>query len=79
MNNRTDEIRELAESIGVNLSGCDNETDLFEEGIMDSLQIALMVGEIEKKYNFKFELDDINPDVFENISSLAAFVDSKLS
>lgn len=79
MSNRTDEIRKLAESIGVNLSGCDNETDLFEEGIMDSLQIALMVGEIEKKYGFKFELDDINPDVFENIASLAAFVDSKLN
>lgn len=76
---RVEEIRKIAESIGVDLTGCDNQTDLFEEGIMDSLQIALMVGELEKKYQFKFELDEINPDVFENFDSLAEFVDSKLN
>lgn len=76
---RVEEIRKIAESIGVDLTGCDNQTDLFEEGIMDSLQIALMVGELEKKYQFKFELDEINPDVFENFDSLAEFVDSKIN
>lgn len=75
---RVEEIRKIAKSIGVDLKGCDNQTDLFEEGIMDSLQIAMMVGELEKKYQFKFELDEINPDVFETFDSLAEFIDSKL-
>ncbi|MBQ6440295.1 MAG: acyl carrier protein [Mogibacterium sp.] len=77
MSNTINDVRALAESVGANLSGCDNQTNLFEEGIIDSLQIALMVGEIEKKYSFQFELDEINPDVFESIESISAFIDKK--
>lgn len=75
----TNEIISIANSVGVDLSGCDNQTDLFEEGVIDSLQIALMVSEIEKRYGIVFNIEDINPDVFLNIDSLAAFVDGKIT
>ena len=70
----TKEIIEIAKSVGADMSDCNNQTDLFGEGIIDSLQIAQMITEIEKRYNFVFSIDDINPDVFLNVDSISAFV-----
>lgn len=45
---------------------------------LDSLAVLVLVFELEQRFGIEFEGEDVTADVFETLSSLAAFVDSKL-
>lgn len=45
---------------------------------LDSLAVLELVFELEQRFGIEFEGEDVTADVFETLSSLAAFVDSKL-
>jgi len=48
---------------------------LIEKGIIDSLGIMLLVGHLEKKLAIKVPDEDIVPENFESIESLAQYLE----
>ncbi len=55
----------------------DEDYNLIDAGIMDSLAIINTVTYLEKQYGIEFGDSDIVPEYFISINALAAFVLSK--
>jgi acyl carrier protein len=55
----------------------DATTPLTSIPEVDSLAVAELVVEFERRFGITFEDEDVTADVFETIGSLAAFVESK--
>ncbi len=53
----------------------DHDTDLF--GVLDSLDIILLVEEIEKQIGVCIDADQIVPENFASLHTLEAFVRSQ--
>ncbi|NLT07191.1 MAG: acyl carrier protein [Solirubrobacterales bacterium] len=50
------------------------ETDLIDAGLIDSLALVSLIGEIEHEFAFLLPLDDFDLDRFRTAEQIAAFV-----
>lgn len=68
-------IRDLISSIiednGINL---ENDTELLQSEILDSLGIAQLVAGIETEFDIELDGDDILPENFSTINSISNLV-----
>ena len=65
-------LREINEDIPQNY-----EIGLIEEGYIDSFAIVNLVASLEEEFNIELEAEDIIPENFYNIQSIAAMVNSR--
>lgn len=54
-----------------------SDESLLDSGILDSASIFQLVGFLEERFNFVIPDEDLVPDNFETIDSIAAFVRSR--
>ena len=59
------------------LNDLDAEQSLIETGILDSMGIVKLVAFIEAEYQIKVEDEDLLPENFEKISSIAELISRK--
>ncbi len=57
--------------------GFDDDYNLIDAGIMDSLTIINTVTYLEKQYGIMFDDGDIVPEHFMSVNALSAFVRQK--
>lgn len=50
------------------------ESNLFEEDILDSVGLLVLITELEERYNIKIPLDNLKADNFEYIDNIIKFV-----
>jgi len=50
------------------------DTDLFETGILDSLQLVELLLQLEQRFGFKIRIDDINLDDLRTLARIARLV-----
>ena len=50
------------------------DTDLFETGILDSLQLVELLLQLEQRFGFKLKLDDIDLDNLRTLARIARLV-----
>jgi len=62
---------------GYDLNDLDEEQSLIETGILDSMGIVKLVAFIEEQYQIKVEDEDLLPENFEKISSIAELISKK--
>ena len=62
---------------GLAPEGFDDDFNLIDAGIMDSLTILNTVSHMEKVYAITFDDGDIVPEHFMSVNALAAFVRGK--
>lgn len=62
-------LREINEDIPQNY-----EIGLIEEGYIDSFAIVNLVASLEEEFNIELEAEDIIPENFYNIQSIAVMV-----
>jgi acyl carrier protein len=70
----------LVETLGLEDRGdaLDANTPLFGSlPELDSMAVLELMLELEQRFGIELDNDDISADVFENLASLTAFVDSK--
>ena len=61
------------------VAGFDAETGLFGHlPELDSMAVAALLTEIEDRFSFFIEDDDIDAEMLENYGALFAFVEAKL-
>ena len=56
----------------------DNNTSLFDEGIIDSLGQVKLISFLEKKFDLTIDPGEITTDNFDTISQIAHLVEKKL-
>ena len=56
----------------------DPEEDLLEKGIIDSLGIMKLITFIEQTFGIKVNDEEIVPENFQNLNSIAGFIDRKM-
>jgi acyl carrier protein len=56
----------------------EDNTNLLEEEVVDSLGIFTLVSFIENKFNVSIDAEEVNLDNFETLSSITKLVESKL-
>ena len=66
----------LAENM--NVEACENDTNLLEEGLVDSMGILELAGFIEQEWSVEMEATDMVMENFETIDAMIAFIQSKL-
>ncbi len=53
-----------------------DDDDLFEAGILESLTLAMMIPELEKKFNIgEIDPEEIIPENFSTVNSIACLVE----
>ena len=54
-----------------------DDESLLDSGIVDSLGILDMVAFLEETFDVQIGDDDLNPENFDSVQSIASFVDSR--
>ena len=57
----------------------DDEYNLIDNGVLDSLAILNLVAHVEMTYRIEFGENDIVPEHLESIQMLADFIERKLN
>jgi len=66
-------------SKSVNISNVDENEDLFDSGIVNSLFSIQLVTFVEKTFGINVTVDDLDIDNFKSVNSLNRFVQIKLA
>jgi acyl carrier protein len=72
----------IVQDLDVNIKESEirNDVSLYEGGLaLDSIAIVDLIIQIEKEFAFRFEDKELNTDLFNNLGSLATFIDVKLA
>ena len=75
-----DEIREYLESdviepgSGITLT---NQTPIWDEELLDSMGIMMLIAHIESEYDVGIEPEDVDVEHFRSVDRIAALVESK--
>lgn len=56
-----------------------DETHLVEEGILDSFDMISLLAMIEQEFGITFDPDDVKPENFLTIGTIATLLTSKLA
>jgi acyl carrier protein len=56
-----------------------DDGNLFEDCGLDSMSVLDLVLAIEEKFGISISADELQTELFQRVSNLAEFVDSKLS
>ena len=54
------------------------DESLFEQGLIDSLGITILITHLEKKFGISVPQQDLLPDNFDSINAIVDYVNSKL-
>ena len=55
-----------------------NEISLFEDGLgLDSVNLVELIALVEKRFEIQFEDDELNPELFATVNTIAEAVLSK--
>lgn len=52
----------------------DMNTNLYEEGVLDSMGLLILITELEKKYEVDIPLDNLQLENFECINNILEFI-----
>ncbi len=58
-------------------SSFNTEANFFEQGLIDSFEIIMLIEEIEQKFDIRFTDEDFQNRDFATIAGLAAIIDRK--
>lgn len=69
------ELMEILASIRPDVD-FENETRLIDDGILESFDIMVLIGEINDTFNVNIDVGDLDPANFNNIQSIWALIES---
>jgi len=61
----------------INIPNLDNDFDIFEAGIVNSLFAIELMTFLEKEFSIKVTMDDLDMENFKSVDAAAVFVERK--
>jgi acyl carrier protein len=71
-------LRALVEKISKKEAPADDEESLFESRLLDSFDLADLVGAIEEEFGVKIPDSDLNPRKFDSVARMDEYVGHRL-
>jgi len=65
----------MREELGIDLDGVDETTLLFSTGLVDSFALVDLIAFIEEQFGFRVGAMDVNPDNFDSVERMLAYVE----
>jgi acyl carrier protein len=62
----------------IDVASLSPETDLLATGLLDSLQVVHLAGEIERVFGLRLDAYDLTPENFASLAKLKALIQAKL-
>jgi acyl carrier protein len=56
----------------------ENETALIDDGLLESLDIVMIVTEVMQEFGVELTVDDLLPENFNSADALLALIESRL-
>lgn len=74
-------MEQLLEILSETCPGVDfeKETALIDDGILESLDIVSIVGEIMDRFDVELNVDDLLPENFNSVQAMMALIESRRS
>jgi len=69
-------VRIYREALDIEVGGLD--VDVFEEGLLDSLGLVMLVSEIEERFGLRIPFETLEIDEFRTVRSLARVVEAQV-
>ena len=63
----------------INIPNLQDDDNLFESGIVNSLFAIQLMTFLEKTFNIEVTMDDLSMDNFESVNAASLFVERKLN
>lgn len=67
----------ILESLNMEQNELDNDLDIFEEGLVNSLFAIELMTFLEKNFDIKVDLDDLDMSNFKSVKCIKSFVERK--
>lgn len=67
----------LRDELGREVGDVANSDSLLESGVLDSLAVMKLAAFIESRYGIAISEDDLMPEHFDTVDSIAGFIASK--
>ena len=67
-----DELLDEPEDIG-------EETSLFQDRILDSLNLVMLIGFLEEKFEIKIKTSEVSIDNLDTVAKMIAFIKKKIN
>jgi acyl carrier protein len=61
----------------INIPGLNDDDNLFESGIVNSLFAVQLMTFLEKSFNIEVTMDDLSMENFESVNATSSFVERK--
>ncbi len=71
-----EEILELLNDVFPTIDFCASD-HLVDDGILSSLSIVQIVGELAMEYDVNFSFEDLSPENFNSIDQISALVEKR--
>ncbi len=66
--------------VNIELEDIGDDASLLEKGLaLDSVVIVELINLLEERFDFHFDDEDMNPEMFESLTALSEFVAGKMS
>ena len=69
-----DELIEILEEIRSDVD-FENEENLITDGILDSIDVVSLVGEIDEAFDVQIHVEDLIPDNFNSVDAIIALIE----
>lgn len=69
-------LRIYREALDIEVGGLD--VDVFEDGLLDSLGLVVLVAEIEERFGLRIPFETLEIDEFRTVRSLAKVVEAQV-
>ncbi len=56
----------------------ENETALIDDGLLESLDIVMIVTEVMQEFGVELTVDDLLPENFNSVDALLALIESRV-
>ena len=74
---KSDIRRYILEASLTNKDEIGDATLIFDVGLLDSMGLLFLIEYINEKHKIEVNEEELNPENFESIDSIAAFIESK--
>lgn len=64
-----EELMEILKSVRKDVD-FENETDLIDDGILDSFDVVAIISEIDDKFGVQIRINELDPDNFNSAESI---------